>query len=203
MSKKNQGTDKPETTDASPEQGNKRRRLLKTLTTGGVAGAMLPGAWSKPVIESIVVPAHAQPSGGQVTGGGGGGGVVSGPGPAPTGQSVLDFFISPASAGVTPTHYCIEIFVQHVLGVPIAVTVTKVCWNSCKSGTAFWNKNVSPIPLIGSGTNWNSEGATVAGFYLALSNVNPFDATLAHSDYNGVPGTIINGNTCDCTCGVP
>jgi len=202
MSKKKQGPIKSGTTDASPEQDNKRRRLLKTLTTGSVAGAMLPSSWSKPVIDTIVMPAHAQPSSGQVTGGGGGGGVASGPGPAPAGQSVLDFFISPASAGVTPTHYCIEINVQHIGGVPTSVTVTKVCWNSCKSGTKFWNKNVSPIPLVGSGTNWNSEGATVAGFYLALSEVNPLSATLAHSDYNGVPGTIINGDTCDCTCGV-
>ena len=44
-----------------------RRRLLKALAVGGgavVVGASLPAAWTKPVIESVVLPAHAQASGG-------------------------------------------------------------------------------------------------------------------------------------------
>ena len=42
-----------------------RRRLLKTLVAGGGAltvGSALPGSWKKPIIDSIVVPLHAQGS---------------------------------------------------------------------------------------------------------------------------------------------
>ena len=44
-----------------------RRRLLKALAVGGgavVVGTSLPASWTKPVIESVVLPAHAQASGG-------------------------------------------------------------------------------------------------------------------------------------------
>ncbi|MCP4010585.1 MAG: hypothetical protein GY726_13885 [Proteobacteria bacterium] len=42
-----------------------RRKLLKTLTLGGgmVTLTNLPSTWSKPVVESLVLPAHAQTSG--------------------------------------------------------------------------------------------------------------------------------------------
>ena len=51
--------------DATRTEG--RRQLLKAVTVGGgavVVGASLPAAWTKPVIESVVLPAHAQASGG-------------------------------------------------------------------------------------------------------------------------------------------
>ena len=44
-----------------------RRQLLKALAVGGgavVVGNSLPESWMKPVIESVVLPAHAQASGG-------------------------------------------------------------------------------------------------------------------------------------------
>ncbi len=39
-----------------------RRRLLKSLAAGGAAAAFLPEKWTKPVIDRILVPAHAQGS---------------------------------------------------------------------------------------------------------------------------------------------
>ncbi len=42
-----------------------RRQLLKALAAAGgavTAASMLPGKWSKPVIEAGVLPAHAQTS---------------------------------------------------------------------------------------------------------------------------------------------
>ena len=39
-----------------------RRLLLKSLAAGGAAAAFLPDKWSKPVIDRILVPAHAQGS---------------------------------------------------------------------------------------------------------------------------------------------
>lgn len=42
-----------------------RRKLLKTIAAGGgavVAGKSLPGSWSRPVVDSVMLPAHAQTS---------------------------------------------------------------------------------------------------------------------------------------------
>jgi hypothetical protein len=37
-----------------------RRALLKTLVAGGAAAVLLPERWTRPVIDKIMVPAHAQ-----------------------------------------------------------------------------------------------------------------------------------------------
>ncbi len=47
-----------------------RRKLLKSLAAGSgavIAGKTLPEHWSRPVIESVVLPAHAQTSAALVT----------------------------------------------------------------------------------------------------------------------------------------
>jgi hypothetical protein len=51
----------------NPEQGSGlanlgRRRVLKIATIGGVATLVLPDKWSKPVVKSVIVPAHAEAS---------------------------------------------------------------------------------------------------------------------------------------------
>ena len=57
------------------EQANKaRRKLLKSIAAGGgviVAGKSLPDGWTRPVVDSVMLPAHAQTS----PGGGGGTGI--------------------------------------------------------------------------------------------------------------------------------
>ena len=43
-----------------------RRKLLKSIAAGSgaiVAGKSLPESWSKPVVDSVMLPAHAQTSG--------------------------------------------------------------------------------------------------------------------------------------------
>ncbi len=52
--------------DASIEA---RRRLLRTVTAGGTAlgVAALPGKWAKPIVSSVILPAHGQTSPGTVT----------------------------------------------------------------------------------------------------------------------------------------
>jgi hypothetical protein len=51
---------KPDTTE--PERQRARRRLLQLLAVGGVvgAGSLLPREWVKPVVNQVVLPAHAQ-----------------------------------------------------------------------------------------------------------------------------------------------
>ena len=44
-----------------------RRKLLKSIATGSgaiVAGKSLPESWSRPVVDSVILPTHAQTSGG-------------------------------------------------------------------------------------------------------------------------------------------
>lgn len=81
-----------------------RRRALKTTAAAGgafLAGRNLPSEWTTPVVESVLLPAHAQTTEDEENGGGGsgGGGVVGGfafldvPG-----GSILDYFAQPAHA---------------------------------------------------------------------------------------------------------
>jgi hypothetical protein len=86
------------------DAGDARRRLVKALVGSGsilAAGKMLPEEWTRPVVESVVLPAHAQATG-TVAGLFSGDLEILGPGPAASnpapGSSILDFFVSPAHA---------------------------------------------------------------------------------------------------------
>ena len=47
----------------SKHGGPDRRRLLKTALIGGVATSLvLPSKWTKPIVKSVIVPAHAAAS---------------------------------------------------------------------------------------------------------------------------------------------
>lgn len=39
-----------------------RRRLLKSVTTGGIVASAAPATWVKPVVGHVLLPAHAQTS---------------------------------------------------------------------------------------------------------------------------------------------
>jgi hypothetical protein len=52
------------------EQRRSRRKVLKLIAVGGTVltvESILPETWVKPVIETIVLPAHAETSGGTIT----------------------------------------------------------------------------------------------------------------------------------------
>lgn len=47
-----------------------RRKLLKSIATGSgavIAGKNLPENWARPVVESVLLPLHAQTSGAEIT----------------------------------------------------------------------------------------------------------------------------------------
>jgi hypothetical protein len=162
-----------------------------------VASAALPAQWTKPVIEAVVLPAHAQATGSVVVGGGGGSG-GDGPGPVTAGsvgESILNFFVSPADAvQVILQQYCLELSIPvGPGGVASSVKVTKLCRNVCKSDLT--NRNIAPVALSGSGANWSG---TVDGLSLTLSSVNPFSNTLANANYGGISGAILKNATCSC-----
>ncbi len=63
MSRKNSDHDNPLTESRSEKQRPARRKLLKSIAIGGGAAALgktLPEQWSKPMVDSVLVPAHAQ-----------------------------------------------------------------------------------------------------------------------------------------------
>lgn len=50
---------------ASKESSESRRKLLKSIATSSgavVAGKSLPESWTRPVVDSVILPAHAQTS---------------------------------------------------------------------------------------------------------------------------------------------
>lgn len=119
MKKDNKPDSPGEASTSRHEAAGGRRRLVKGIAAGGgvVAGArFLPGEWSRPVVESVVLPAHAQATGeptvqaftGTVT-------VVS-VGFSGFGSSIMDFVVPRAEAGAAaapcpaplPSEICIE-----------------------------------------------------------------------------------------------
>ena len=48
---------------SSGKAASARRKLIMSLAAGGgvlTAGKMVPNTWVKPVVDSVVMPAHAQ-----------------------------------------------------------------------------------------------------------------------------------------------
>ncbi len=67
-----------------------RRTLTKTIIVGGITTTLvLPSRWTKPVVEAIVAPAHAQASPPATT---------SAPAPAPTSSTTT----TSTTTGTTP-----------------------------------------------------------------------------------------------------
>lgn len=52
----------PAATPTQPVRHSGRRRLLQALALGGASAAVLPEKWVRPVIDAVIVPAHAQGS---------------------------------------------------------------------------------------------------------------------------------------------
>lgn len=197
MSSRDDDLKKTQAQQPTEKDESPRRKLLKTLAAGGVAGAALPATWSKPAIDSVMLPAHAQTTGPIVTGGGGSGG--TGPGPAPRnsiGDELMDFFVNPAQAGDGFKSFCVELQVRHSNGDPVEVTVTKYCYDECDEGR-FYNQTGSSVSLTKSGDKWTG---TVDGFPMNVRQIDVFGVQLALVTWNSVEGIIFVGGSCDCTC---
>lgn len=112
-----QSPNTPKLSNTSNRPATGRRKLLKSaLLGGGAAGAWLlaPERWTRPVIESVTLPAHAQTS--QVTLGDGPWATAtpiqdgSLPRDRSFAQRLSDFFVQPAAAGVKEGESCPTLF---------------------------------------------------------------------------------------------
>ena len=56
-----------DTDDSRDAAGATRRKLLKLTGVAGVAAIVLPSSWTKPILRTVVVPAHAQTTPAAVT----------------------------------------------------------------------------------------------------------------------------------------
>jgi len=152
----------------STQQSNSRRRILQALTVGGVASSsqFLPEQWSKPVVNSLMLPAHATTTD---TTGASSGGQTTTPAPvvmigqisgfairrsasqpaealpqnmASTGKSVLDFIVPQAAAqAINPpsdaAEQCITVTASVENG-PVTVEISNVgTQNATLSGRNF------------------------------------------------------------------
>ena len=190
------------------DKDDSRRSLLKKLAVGGLAGAAMPSQWSRPVIDSVVLPAHAQTSDITIRAGGGGG---SAPGPVPA-DSITDKIMEilvPSSAATpicgkneTPSQgYCIEITVAQSGGVPTGIAVNKACFKEFGGGCAgkFRLRNLEGSVALVTDVNDPSKWVgSVLGFYLELSDINTSGAVVATSVYGGHRGTLLNNTSCSC-----
>ena len=189
----------------SLDKDDSRRSLLKKLAVGGIAGAAMPAQWSRPVIDTVILPAHAQTSDTTIRGGGGGGGA---PGPAPAdslGEELLDFLTPAASAGggglEDVSAYCLEITVSQAGGVPTGIAVNKACINLCRKdvpGKYIQRDLESPVALVtdaGDSTKWVGN---VLGFRVELTNVSTSSNALANCTYDSISGLIITNSSCNC-----
>lgn len=93
------------TNDDTPTGRNSRRRVLKTALMGGAsitAFKLAPESWTRPVVEAVSLPAHAQTSLALPDGPWSSGGESDGPGPARDrglGDRLLNAILPEAQAG--------------------------------------------------------------------------------------------------------
>jgi len=157
-----------------------RRRLLRTLVAGGGAMAgsrLLPDDWRKPVVDKVLLPAHAQ---GTLLPGGAFAGAAEllllgdNSGPAP--GSLLDLVVGTAHAGnqvgnVTPV----------IVSYNIGETTGVVCVSDAQT-----NDSTGPLPLTRSGNDLSDVDYEPAGILLREQRVTPSGVSFAIGTLNSV-----------------
>ena len=149
-----------------------RRKLLKSLTLGGAAtvtAKSLPGEWKKPVVNTVVLPAHAQTSPPPFTPDFHGGmamtrvnGITGLSVPEQLFKSIIDSVIPPAQACV-----CREVNVE----------IQQCCTKPASSANQSVNLQVAFLiqrDVEGEGVNiehWGAQGVPVDGSIVPLTRL--------------------------------
>ncbi|KAA3622568.1 MAG: hypothetical protein DWQ08_12660 [Proteobacteria bacterium] len=184
----------PEETANEPDKENSldaRRRIVRNLLIGGgaVAGtATIPEKWSKPMVEGVVLPAHAQTTFTDGTVDLGGPFRLTGDNAPGFQQNVLDAFAGPAHA-IDLSDGCISIRVKKSDG---SVTRVEVLISDEKgSSVGYKDANV----------NQNGDGSANFSVSLKGTSVNgkvDANATLATGTADGIPFTATRAGASGC-----
>lgn len=114
-------------TNTKPSPG--RRRLLAALGTGAITTALLPKRWTAPVLESVLLPAHA------ATSYGGQGSFSTFSRVTDAGSSMLDFLVPKANAGTAiPTSFDVCVRVTDYQGDIVVALNTGAVYEGPSSG---------------------------------------------------------------------
>lgn len=166
-------------TSEKPIQNDSRRTLLKSLATGGgvaISVTALPERWIRPVVDSVVLPAHAVTSDGyrdtqQVD-------PCSGAGSEPPATLAPTTTINFDVAGVTPTG---------------AGTLEVTALGDLNSSDEHWEVSIEGTVLGFLGNNGGTEGVTPSSdtYNLALGLLESAgaDDTITVTFTNKNPGT--------------
>ena len=149
-----------------------RRKLLKSLTLGGAAtvtAKSLPGEWKKPVIDTVLLPAHAQTSPPPFTPDFHGGqamtrvnGVTNLSAPEQLFKSIIDSVVPPAQACVCRN---VDVVIQQCCSKPVTSTSQSV-----NLQVAFLIQR----DVEGEGVNiehWGAQGVPVDGSIVPLTRL--------------------------------
>jgi hypothetical protein len=169
------------TTSLCESVEKRRSAVRKILAAGSVTAGASASAWKTPLVESVVLPAHAQTSnpGSASDGEGNQSAAISGQIGSPETTGLLDLFLRSAYAAEDDlVGGCIEIMVD---GSSVTVTVTLNNGDSdTKSGT-----------LTDCGfTVANVNGYTVTGTVDDADNPTTADGTVGSQDFSAV----VNGS---------
>ena len=191
-----------------------RRKLLKSIAAGSgavVAGKSLPDSWTRPVVDSVMLPAHAETSEASdtddtsiviVSGGGGGTFTVT---DNAIGDDILDIFASPAHAVGLTTSYCLELTITQSNSVVTGVTVNKLCEDYCDGSEPsddLRDTLIAPLALENTepGKWWGRNGP--GNYQLHVTEVDPSSNILAKTLYRKLEGTIYKNSSCSCPCDI-
>ncbi|KAA3631455.1 MAG: hypothetical protein DWQ08_04830 [Proteobacteria bacterium] len=205
MDKKDETSNQPEN-PATKKAKEGRRRLLGTLAAGGVAGATLPGQWKKPVIDAVVLPAHAQTTGTIIQAGGGSTGAIAEAAPGGSfGGELADFFAGPAHAGGAKKEdsICLEVEFGYVNGVAMSAYLVKLC-DFCPKPNKFDLVTSTRRQMSGSGGTWSE---TVGEYDVEVYDAQPLPEggfskgdVVCKAKVNGASFTLRHKGNCDCNC---
>jgi hypothetical protein len=113
----------------NPKPSAGRRRLLAALGTGAITTALLPKRWTEPVLESVLLPAHA------ATSYGGQGSFTTFSRLTDAGSSLLDFLVPKANAGnIAPTSFDVCVRVTDYQGDIVVALDTGALYEGPSSG---------------------------------------------------------------------
>lgn len=180
MSDKEIKNESPSNKPVEDESIEERRKRLKQILAGGgmfVGAAAMQKEWTRPVIDSVILPVHAQTSSLN--------GSFTAQASVSSATGLLDYVIPQAHAGVSS--FDVEICINVVNGVAnVEVTVAYDWWLYVGSAALDFNMFLSP-----SRANGGNHDVVVIGSYDEATNTIIGEVLVdgAKNGYTAVPST--------------